>query len=531
MVLTIALKEFYNNLVSARFVIGFLLCLFLIPFSLIISINDYENQVQSYSMEKKDAEGNNKVRVYSALRPEIVKHPEPMSIFCGGISFNVGCKVKVLLGEKPLLASGGREIRDNPFLNSYFSLDFISIIIIVMSLLALIFTYDASTKEKELGTLKLILSNSLSRSKLLIGKVIGVYFTLLPIILVCYIISIFIILFSHTIAFSQAEWIRVDLLFLMSILFFSLFIFIGLFVSTRIPSSITSIIVCLFLWIVFIFIIPNSALYIAQSFIKVGSQENLNNSLQELDNEYEEKCSVHKELLKEPDWWNRWNMNDGDDGYMEMSGASRSLFEYYRSLKEYTEPLRIDYADKKWILQKAYLDKLDEQRTFAETISLLSPSELFRLVASTLCHTDVNAHYRFLDRTRIYREEFISYLRDRNIFSSFQYFSPQPPETYMTADEIIKVRSGGRFISKDEFVMWANSHNGDYSPLAKVDIPGTNFRTYPFLSLSDLPQFIWESESIAGDLKEAFTKISVMILLGIILFYVSFISFIRYDVR
>lgn len=80
MILSIALKDFHSNLVSARFVLGFLLCLFLIPFATVVSINDYSSRVRAYEMDRKQAEENNKVRVYSALRPLIVRPPEPLRI-------------------------------------------------------------------------------------------------------------------------------------------------------------------------------------------------------------------------------------------------------------------------------------------------------------------------------------------------------------------------------------------------------------------------------------------------------------------
>ncbi|MFC1604953.1 hypothetical protein ACFL5F_08000 [Planctomycetota bacterium] len=41
MIWKIAKKEFLLNLISARFVIGFLLCLFLIPFTLTVHIDEY----------------------------------------------------------------------------------------------------------------------------------------------------------------------------------------------------------------------------------------------------------------------------------------------------------------------------------------------------------------------------------------------------------------------------------------------------------------------------------------------------------
>ena len=76
MIFPIALKELYNNLVSARFVMGFILCLFLIPFTMIVNINDYKSRVRIYEVDRKNAEENLKTIVWSGLRPEIVRPPE-----------------------------------------------------------------------------------------------------------------------------------------------------------------------------------------------------------------------------------------------------------------------------------------------------------------------------------------------------------------------------------------------------------------------------------------------------------------------
>jgi len=532
MIFSIAKKDFLLNLVSSRFVIGFLLCLFLIPFTLMVTIDDYSEQLRIYALDRDKAEKEFKeVRVYSNLRPEIVKPPEPLSIFSGGISSNVGNRVKIWLGEKPLLATGKTTIRDNPLLNSFFSIDFIGIIAIIMSLLALIFTYDLCTGEKEEGTLKLQLSNSISRYKILLGKVIGVYLTLLPIILFCYILSIIFILISPNIQFSAGDWGRIFLLFFTSILFLSIFIFIGLFISTRIHSSRVSIIVCLFFWVFFVFIIPNLSVYMAESFVKVQSQDNLQYVLNDLNREYGKKCNEYAETLEQPDWGMHWNYNVGNDGFRELYGSSKSRFEYYRQYIEFTEPLRIDYADKKWAFQKGYLDELDRQKILAETISLISPSELFRLICSAVCRTDVSSQYRFMNRARLYREEFINYLKDRKIFSSFLYFTRQPPETFKTADEIVRIRTGGKFKNLKEYEEWARANNWTFAPLRKVDIPGTNSGAYSFLDLSDIPMFQWQSGGLLTNFKESLFKISALVFLSILLFFLSFLSFIKYDVR
>lgn len=533
MIWKIAKKEFLLNLVSARFIIGFLLCLFLIPFTVTVNIDDYDSRMRVYRVDKANAENSLKyVRVYSYLRPEVVKPPQPLSIFCQGISGNVGNRVKIWLGEKPLFATGKAAIRDNPLLNSFFSIDFVGIIAIVMSLLALIFTYDACTREKEDGTLKLQLSNSLGRYKILLGKVLGVYLTILPIVLFCYILSTILILHSPNISFSAGDWGRIILLFLASLLYFTVFIFIGLLISTRLKSSITSIIVCLFFWVFFVFIVPNLAVYMAESLKKVQSYDNLQYVLQDLAKEYNSKCGEYAKTLEAPDWGtNMYHEHGRRDGARIMSGSSKSLLELWRKLYEFSEPLRIDYADKKWNLQKDYLDSLDQQRNFADMISLISPSEVFRLISASLCCTDVASHCRFMDRTRRYRDEFIDFLRDRKIFSSFLYITPQPPESFMTADEIIRIRTGGECKNLKELNEWRNAHGGSWGIIWKVQIPGTHYNEYPFLNLSDVPVFRWQSQNLLAGLKQVFIKVAALILISIFLFYLSFLSFLRYDVR
>ncbi len=203
MVFHIAKKEFHNNLLSARFLIGFLLCLVLIPFSILINIDDYRDQLGQHRIDRDVAEkAMAEVRVYSALKPIVVFPPEPLAIFGKGLSAQVGNQVKVRLGVKPILAEGKTAARDNPFLASFFTVDFVDIAAIIFSLLALLFSYDALTREKEDGTLRLQMANSLGRSKLLAGKVVGILVTLLPVVVFCFLLGGIIVLFSGDLSFG-----------------------------------------------------------------------------------------------------------------------------------------------------------------------------------------------------------------------------------------------------------------------------------------------------------------------------------------
>ena len=101
----------------------------------------------------------------------------------------------------------------------------------------------------------------------------------------------------------------------------------------------------------------------------------------------------------------------------------------------------------------------------------------------------------------------------------------------MSADEIVRTRTGGQFKTLAEYGEWARANNGSFAPLWKVPIPGTSHSDYDNLELSDLPEFHYHPAGIAADLKNSLDKTGLMVGLGILLFFLSFVSFIRYDVR
>jgi len=535
MVFLIARKEFLNNLLTTRFVIGFLLCLVLIPFSLLVNIDDYREKAKLYQMDRDAAEARLKsIRVFSGLRPEIVMPPEPLSLFSRGITGQVGNRVKILLGEKPLLAEGRAATRDNPFLDAFFSIDFIDIAAIIFSLLALLFSYDAVTKEKENGTLGLQMSNPVERARLLAGKIAGVLLTLLPVLFFSFLLGAVIVLLSRDVAFGGLEWTRIGLVSAASLVYMAVFAFAGLLVSTRSRTSVTSLVVCLFLWVFFVFLVPNLASYAAESFVHTQPRDNLTRVLADIDKARDEEIAARAKSIPPPDWQLTWYSSGGDDGYIEDYGCSKSYFEWLRARAVFSEPIRLDYADKKWAPQKSYLDSLSRQARAAETIAMISPAGMLRRIASALCGTDRRAHKAGMDRTREYRETFIRYLKGKDIFASFRWFTPTPPETFRTADELIELRSGGRFRTVAQYESWVaeqKDFRAQFEVLRKAEIPGDKPDDFPFIGLSDLPWPPPRPASLRLGLEGSVAGIGLLLVEAIFLFYLGYIAFLRYDVR
>lgn len=535
MVLHIARKDFLTNLLSARFLIGFVFCLVLIPFSILINISNYRDRVAQYRVDRDVADKSAaEVRVYSTLRPEVVVPPEPLSVFGKGLSDQVGNRIWIQLGEKPLLATGKSAAGDNPFLASFFSVDFADIAAIVFSLLALIFSYDAFTREKEDGTLKLQMSNSLGRSTCLTGKLLGIFFTLLPVLAFSFILSAVLVLFSRDVVFSAVEWGRVALLFAASLLYLAVFIFIGLLVSARSKSSVTSLVLCLFLWVFFVFLIPGISANFAESFVGVESRDNLDRVMKDIDKEREETIRQAFKAQGVPEGWSCWWCSSGADGAMETYGNSRSDFDMFRRRAMISEPIRIAYADKKWASQKAYLDSLAHQARAAEKLSLLSPTGVFRAIASAVCRTDLASHEHQMDRTRQYRETFIGWLRSMDIFASFRWITPANPDSFLTADQLTEKRTGGEFKTAQAYEAWASQQTdwrARWGKLSKVKVPGDSPEDFPFIDVPDMPRFQVPTETLLSGLGSSTVDVGLLLVEAVFLFYLGFIAFIRFDVR
>jgi ABC-type transport system involved in multi-copper enzyme maturation permease subunit len=533
MILHIARKEFLTNLLSARFVIGFLLCLVLIPFSVLINIDDYREQARLYNLERDSAEKILKeTRVYSFLRPIIVFPPEPLAVFGKGISSQVGTKVKIKLGEVPLLAEEITATRDNPFLASFFSVDFVDIAAVIFSLLGLLFSYDALTREKEDGTLRLQMANSLGRSRVLAGKVAGILMTLLPVLVFCFLLGAVNVLLSGKISFTGREWGRLALLALISLVYLAVFALLGLFVSSRTKTSVTSLVFCLFLWVFLVFVIPNLSSYLAESFVAIQSRDNLNRVLADMDRAFAERATAATKSLPPPDWDMNWYMNGNPDGEREVYGCTASMFERHRKEMSTTEPMRLDNADEKWGPQKAYFDSLIRQARAADLLASVSPAGLFRLVGSALCGTDWRAQERRLADLRRYRETFVGYLK--GMFDKFEYITPVAPSSFKTADQMVSARTGGEFKTLAEYDAWQAKQSdfmARWQVLYKVKLPGDDPNEFPYLTASDMPRFSERPLTVVGSLESSVLRLGLLLFEVIFLFALGFVAFIRYDVR
>jgi len=510
----IAKKDFLLNLISARFVIGFLLCIVIIPFTVIVSVDNYLSQVQVYKIEQERAEKAYKeVRVWSALSPTVVSEPTVLSIFSTGISNNMGNKSQIKMREHQLFPSGHMISRDNPLLNAFFTIDFSKVVAILISLLALVFSYDAITREREEGTMKLTLTSRTSRITFLFGKLTGLLLTLLPILLFCYMLACLIIMFNPGISISASDWGGIMLLFFTSIIYMLVFLLIGMLISSLVSRSSSSIILSLICWIWFLFLLPNIATYLSQSFVKAPLYDNVENAMNDYDKEYMKGMSesferIRKELnIENISYWN----NNGDGfGYAEMSGVTKETALFHQRLSIWQADVLLNNADKKWILQKDYLDGLVRQQAWQQRIAWLSPSEIFGQTTNTLCRTDMQSFLKYMEQVRNYREVFYRFYADKKLIESFAYFTGHAFEDLYSQEEADNIEGG----------IWR-----------LLDEQNVSNNMFPYLNTDEVPRFVSQPVTLATVLNSAMSRITALLGLMVALLIASIAAFMKYDVR
>ena len=517
MVWHIAKKEFRNNIVTAGFIIGLTLCLTLIPYTVYTGIQTYKNRLVQYESDMKAAEEvYQKSQVYAQVNPLVVKPVSPMSIFSKGISEQTGSKVRLDRKEKSVFSSDIVLLNENPFMGNFMSLDFTTALTILLSLLGILFSYDMLSREKELGTLKLSLSNPISRSSFFLGKITGIFLTLLPILIICFLVILIIIQLSPAIQFSSGDYGRIGMLLLMSLIYFTFFVFLGGFISSRTKSSTVGIIINLFIWCFLLFLLPNAATYLGKNITKADDYKNVMFKTGSIDKEFWDKqhAEVQKTLEEENLQLQGYNIcsgGDWDGGYMIFFTPRPSL-EYERRKKELTNPILLANCDKKWAIQSDYLQQIYHQEKTVRYLSCLSPAEIFKQVSASVCRTGMDAEVHFMNQARRFQDIFYGYFVQNKIFSSYAYLTK-----HKEADFPADWDEAG-----EQYEKWNNETEREST---------FDLSSFGYLDTSDLPRFTYAQPTLGNDLQIHLFLIAGILIVCILLFWFSYVSFIKYDVR
>ena len=503
MIWQIGRKEFLSNLMTMRFAVGMILLIFLTLLFTSILIKDYRQNLLEYNKNiTKSTEALNQTKTYQNLSPEIHKPPEVLTLFSKGIEENVARSATVSVFDIPILSSTGAT--KNPLLPVFPVLDVSLVFKLVVIVLVLLCAYDTISGEKENGTLRLMLSNSVPRYQLVLGKFMGGMLTLSIPVVTGFLIACLMLELSPMVELGGNEWLRIGLMFLLTLLMVGIFLNISLLISSLTKKSSDTLMVLLFIWVFFLLIVPNASSYLATRIKPIDSRVKINAQIQEIQNQMiEEIRAIRSQNPEDPDRIYIQSDGMGPMGSFMFYGTKAEV-ERRLILNPQIGPVQMDYARKIDEINRQHLESLVNQKKLTDWISRLSPISFYENLMSTLSRTDYSSQQNFSQSVREYRQKLVDYFQTKNIFSLIRYFGTMKPEDVFEAREN---RDYGKYMMK-----YAN-------------------RNPESLDLSDLPPFIFRQEAVLATLKRMVPELSVLFGIGLLCFLGTFVALLRYDVR
>jgi ABC-type transport system involved in multi-copper enzyme maturation permease subunit len=148
---------------------------------------------------------------------------------------------------------------ENPLLMPSDRINWGFIMTVLFSFLAIIFSFDAVSGEKERRTLALCLSNPVKRSHILFGKFVAVNVVLIACALVGILLALLILMLAPSVNITVETVSEIGLFLLFVVFFTGSMSAIGLFSSVMSRNSNISLLLSVSLWLVFMIAVPNFA--------------------------------------------------------------------------------------------------------------------------------------------------------------------------------------------------------------------------------------------------------------------------------
>lgn len=167
----------------------------------------------------------------------------------------------------------GVKSRNDTLLTKYDELTWAFIAALLVSFVALLFTFDAVSGEKESKTLSLELANPVPRSSILGGKFVSAVASVTAITAVGAAVSLLILIATGTIGMSAGTALEAAAFVGAAALLATVMAAFGLLCSVLARSSNVSLLLALCAWLLFAVVIPNSSGFIAKNVFPIEKAE------------------------------------------------------------------------------------------------------------------------------------------------------------------------------------------------------------------------------------------------------------------
>lgn len=390
-------RELLDQLTSFKFFAGLLLVLLLFGVNGAVFSFRYKAEVIEYRQVEQRWEeqlaGRKTLDDLPRQEFSVLKTPLRTAFLASGgqarlpnaYRFNIS-----IWGDMP---SPYRAFSQNTLIESYRALDWTFLVGTAFSLLALVFVYDSVSGEKTRGTLRLLQTYSLSRNSILIGKLFANLVTLVVTLLAGMLFSLLLLLLIGQIELGLAEWTRVGLFLILSAFYISLFLCLGLLLSTLTHRPTASMVLAIMLWVISIIVLPGIGTLIIQKVHKLPTEneigERASRAFDQVDKEFDHKGSV----------WRRREMGKGDSYQFEKVSTVAQ-----NRRKHLQEEIWGDYLRQKF-----------QQAKVVRRISSASPTGLFESGAESVNGAGVLRDELLVTQSHQYRSTLEEWVRQRDL--------------------------------------------------------------------------------------------------------------------
>jgi ABC-type transport system involved in multi-copper enzyme maturation permease subunit len=486
MITNLIQKEIRSITLSPKFTGTFIVCTLLILLSIYTGIKEYQAMNQRYYAASQLVDEELKQATsWGSINTRIYRQPDPLQIFTSGLDYDIGRWTPIANDESIKFKNSA--YADDPIFAVFRFIDFAFIVQYILTLFAILFTYNAVSGEREDGTLKLVFSNSISRVQYLIGKIAGAWLSLIIPISIPILLGILLLLIFD-IPLALTDWLRIGLFLDLSLVIFTFFIALGILISTLSKRSSVSFLIGLVVWVLLVMIIPRAGIMAAGQIVYVPRVAEIEGQLskysQQLWDQYRDDSSE------------RWSDAESQDGEININDeALWAVLEREDSLQSELEK-EIHRYDLK--LHEDLRQRKIQQQKLAFALSCVSPVAAYQIAAMSLAGTDTEIKQRYEDAANTFRSQFYDFV------------------------EMKKKTTGdlGRIMMS---ITMDDQGNQQMATAGK--------RNSEQLDISGLPYFDPPRQSLAEAVKPAIIPFGLILLYSIVAFGGATALFIRYDVR
>ncbi len=397
-------REIYDNLNSLRFALTTVLLLALMVTNAVKHLREHPKRVQTYrdavteSSDRLTAHADGSLYKLAQYGPgNFYKKPSSLHFCANGGESILPDTIKV--GEPPVFAtdSENRVILQGVWSLSYpdanlqnknvgpkvSQVDWAFIIGSILSLIALWFTFDAFSGERERGTLRLMLANSIPRHTVLIGKFFGALISISIPFALAALVNLLLISTASTVHLTTEAWGRLGIIFALALLYTSLFVALGLLVSARVQQSAVSLMILLLMWVTLVVFMPSTLASIASSFSPATS----------FDEFWKQRNPIEEDLWDKYDEW-LWSSKVDDK---TLRGKS-AFFTENAEREERRHEERLRYRS--------------SQVYRARAITSISPATLLQHLIEGFAGTGFERHLQFVENTQRYARQLREFVAD-----------------------------------------------------------------------------------------------------------------------